>query len=159
MSLCPGLMILGTTLLFLHDDSIEIVFHCKCFPNLSTKTKHNGFKILLKSIICITYLLCTKNYMRLQREFNPIVYNFSPFKAKKMSSEEQLNNALWSYPKDNKNLERLYFHHPKNSKLLFISCYLTLYRKRAIITRSWILDIHKDRIFWNNLFENKEMAF
>ena len=34
-----------------------------------------------------------------------------------------------------------------------------LYRTRAIITRSWILAKHKDRIFWKNLLENKEMVF
>jgi hypothetical protein len=34
------------------------------------------------------------------------------------------------------------------------------YRTHAIITHSWILTIHKDRIFWKkNLLENKEMVF
>ena len=28
-----------------------------------------------------------------------------------------------------------------------------------ITNRSWILTIHKDRIFWENLLENKEMVF
>ena len=31
---------------------------------------------------------------------------------------------------------------------------LLTYRKSAFITRSWILTIHKNRIFWNNLLEN-----
>ena len=34
-----------------------------------------------------------------------------------------------------------------------------IYRTGAIITRSWILTIHKERIFWKNLLENKEMVF
>ena len=34
-----------------------------------------------------------------------------------------------------------------------------VYRTRAIITRSWILTIHKDRIFWKNFLDNKEMFF
>ena len=33
------------------------------------------------------------------------------------------------------------------------------YRTRAIISRSWIQAIHKDRIFWKNLLKNKEMVF
>ena len=33
------------------------------------------------------------------------------------------------------------------------------YRLRAIITRSRILTINKDRIFWKNLLGNKEMVF
>ena len=33
------------------------------------------------------------------------------------------------------------------------------YRRRAIITRSWILNVHKARILWKNILENKEMAF
>ena len=32
-------------------------------------------------------------------------------------------------------------------------------RIRAIITRSWILTIGKDRIFWKKLLENKEIDF
>ena len=35
---------------------------------------------------------------------------------------------------------------------------LLSYRTRAIITRSWILTIHKDRIFQKKLLENKEMV-
>ena len=31
----------------------------------------------------------------------------------------------------------------------------SIYRKRAIITRSWILTIHKGRIFWKNLLEKR----
>ena len=31
---------------------------------------------------------------------------------------------------------------------------LLTYRKSAFITRSWILTIHKNRIFWKNLLEN-----
>ena len=35
---------------------------------------------------------------------------------------------------------------------------MTFY-KILIRNRSWILTIHKDRIFWKNLLENKEMVF
>ena len=34
-----------------------------------------------------------------------------------------------------------------------------IYRMRAIITRSWILAIHKVRIFLKNFLKNKEMVF
>ena len=34
-----------------------------------------------------------------------------------------------------------------------------IYCARAIITRSWLQTLHKDRIFWKNLLENKEMVF
>ena len=41
-----------------------------------------------------------------------------------------------------------------------MSLLIYIYRTRALITnRSWILAIHKDRIFWKNLLENKEMVF
>ena len=36
---------------------------------------------------------------------------------------------------------------------------LFVYRTRAIISRSWIQAIHKDRIFWKKLLKNKEMVF
>ena len=36
---------------------------------------------------------------------------------------------------------------------------LHMYRTRAIISRSWIQAIHKDKIFFKNLLKNKEMVF
>ena len=33
------------------------------------------------------------------------------------------------------------------------------YNLLLITKRSWIIAIHKDRIFWKNLLENKEMVF
>ena len=33
------------------------------------------------------------------------------------------------------------------------------YRTRAIISRSWLQAIHKDRIFLKTLLKNKEMVF
>ena len=35
----------------------------------------------------------------------------------------------------------------------------TIYHTRAIISRSWIQAIHKDRIFWKKLLKNKEMEW
>ena len=39
--------------------------------------------------------------------------------------------------------------------------YMSIYRHNSLLirNRSWILRIHKDRIFWKNLLENKEMNF
>ena len=34
-----------------------------------------------------------------------------------------------------------------------------MYRTRAILSRSWIQAIHKDRLFWKNLLKNKEIVF
>ena len=42
---------------------------------------------------------------------------------------------------------------------LGISTFWIIYRTRTIITRSWILTIHKDRFFGKKLLENKEMVF
>jgi len=56
--------------------------------------------------------------------------------------------------------------YPRRSTILFNSLIIEIfihfplsYCTRAIISRSWIQAIHKDRIFWKNLLKNKEIVF
>ena len=44
-------------------------------------------------------------------------------------------------------------------RVIFNLPYARHHNPFLIINRSWILTIHKDRIFWKNLLENKEIDF
>ena len=89
-----------------------------------------------------------------------LIESSEPFFEKSLSSELAVmaakNNAG---PRQRKPLGEVKTESNDDSLLIWKKWRLITYRTRAIISRSWIQAIHKDKNFWKNLLKNKEMVF